>query len=147
MATLPDDALVEDLAWSTEALRLAFALGAWADAHAQEDPDEADAFDALIETDGATIAGGYWTPLMVEVAGVLGVELAERLTLESCDCGEHFYCPDGYHANAEMPCACTADCAREGVCEECQKGDHNACTGPPEGHEACQCIEDDEHDA
>lgn len=32
-------------------------------------------------------------------------------TLESCTCGECFYCPDGYHGNQATPCSCTADCA------------------------------------
>lgn len=38
----------------------------------------------------------------------------ERVTLESCICGEHFDCPDGWHTDDEMPCSCTADCALEG---------------------------------
>jgi hypothetical protein len=35
----------------------------------------------------------------------------ERLPLESCVCGEHFDCPDGWHYGDDLPCACTADCA------------------------------------
>lgn len=32
-------------------------------------------------------------------------------TLEGCICGECFYCPDGYHDQADgEPCICTPDC-------------------------------------
>jgi hypothetical protein len=35
----------------------------------------------------------------------------ERLVpLESCICGLHFDCPDGWHYGGELPCSCTADC-------------------------------------
>lgn len=37
----------------------------------------------------------------------------ERVTLESCICGEHFDCPDGWHWGDDLPCSCTADCALE----------------------------------
>jgi hypothetical protein len=39
--------------------------------------------------------------------------MSERITLESCICGEHFDCPDGWHSDDELPCSCTADCALE----------------------------------
>lgn len=35
----------------------------------------------------------------------------DRPTLESCICGEHRDCPDGWHSGADLPCSCTADCA------------------------------------
>jgi hypothetical protein len=35
----------------------------------------------------------------------------ERLPLELCVCGEHFYCPDGWHSGDDLPCSCTPDCA------------------------------------
>jgi len=31
--------------------------------------------------------------------------------LETCVCGHCFFCPDGWHADDEAPCSCTADCA------------------------------------
>lgn len=38
---------------------------------------------------------------------------AGMVPLEACVCGEHFYCPDGWHSNEELPCGCTPDCAYE----------------------------------
>jgi hypothetical protein len=35
----------------------------------------------------------------------------DAVPLESCVCGECYFCPDGYHSNEDMPCICTADCA------------------------------------
>jgi hypothetical protein len=35
----------------------------------------------------------------------------EMLPLELCVCGEHFYCPDGWHSGDDLPCSCTPDCA------------------------------------
>lgn len=35
---------------------------------------------------------------------------AARLPLEACVCGRHFDCPDGWHDEDDLPCACTPDC-------------------------------------
>lgn len=34
-----------------------------------------------------------------------------RVPLESCICRQCYFCPDGWHTDDEMPCACTAACA------------------------------------
>jgi hypothetical protein len=43
----------------------------------------------------------------------------ERLPLELCVCGEHFYCPDGWHSGDDLPCSCTPDCALDDECADC----------------------------
>lgn len=58
------------MAWSTEALRIAFQLGAYATAEELEDPAIADAWDALVSTEGVlTMACDDWSALTYEVAG------------------------------------------------------------------------------
>ena len=41
------------------------------------------------------------------------------VTLERCVCGECYWCPDGYHDHADLPCSCTPDCAAGSTCESC----------------------------
>lgn len=38
---------------------------------------------------------------------------SEPIPLEACVCGEHNYCPDGWHYGDDLPCSCTPDCALE----------------------------------
>lgn len=58
-----------------------------------------------------------------------------RATLESCICGQHDYCPDGWHSDDEAPCSCTPDCV---LCS-CGVGQ----IGDDEDHEPdCEAADD-----
>jgi hypothetical protein len=55
-----------------------------------------------------------------------GCDAEEQPTLMSlCVCGQHFYCPDGYHAGSG--CSCTPDCCLDPSMHEHQGDDDEPC--------------------